>query len=485
MNKKLCLIIPLLATLAACGGGESSASSSIASSSASSSAESGEVVVPFWTTFGQKNGEALKKKAEDFSAIIEKETGKKVTINTTYEGGYDDIRNKITQGFSAGNIPTMAIAYPDHVANYLTINDGEYVYDIEDFIKDPEIGLGKQKYLGDEGGEEDFVEAFIDEGRHYAKDGTFSMPLMKSSEVLFYNMSAVRSIFKIAHPEITGDDNIRSYMSNLTWDEFIEFAQIAVDHKVISTLDFPIWYDSDSNLLISKLYQEKIGYCSIDDNGKGKIDFESGESREKAEAFVSSLVDAHNKHLLTTKGVENTYGSDAFTNGKSIFEIGSSGGTGYNDPEFAYGVCKVPVSNNNPLFVSQGPTLTFLKNPAISEAQNAERMKYAWQFAKYITNASTNVYLCVYGSEGYLPVKYSAYDTPEFVDFLENGEIYAASAKVLINDIDGAYFNAPVFKGSADLRDQCGGIVTGALLGNKGTVTELFDAAISNAKKGF
>ena len=478
-HKPIALVLPLLAVLASCGGG--------------SSPSSDVVEVPFWTTFGQKNLEAITKKANDFAALIEKNTGKKVKINCTYEGGYDEVKNKVTNGFSAGNVPTMAIAYPDHVANYLANEPkaGDYVVNLDPYMNDAEIGFGKQSYLGDKKGKDDFVEAFIDEGTHYMRSGTYSLPFMKSSEVMFYNFDAVKAAMTTYNPEIgVSDDKIRAYVDSMTWDELLTFSEYCLEHKstVLSTMKQPIWYDSDSNLFISKMFQEKIGYCSIGSDGKGVIDFEAGENRTKAEAFVNNLVAARQKGLITTKGVENTYGSDSFTHGESIFEIGSSGGTGYTMPEggaFTVGVARVPASNNTPLYVSQGPTITFLKNPAKSDAENNERMKYAWQFAKYITNADSNVYLCIYGSEGYLPVRYSAYETAEYIDFLEVGEIYADTARVLIDKIDGRYFNAPVFKGSADLRDQCGGIITGALLGDKGTVTELFNNAIINAKKGF
>ncbi len=488
MSKKpFALILPLLgASLASCGGG-------------STTPVSDNIEVPFWTTFGQKNLEALKKKAADFSTLIEKNTGKKVTINVTYEGGYDEVRDKVTNGFSAGNVPTMAIAYPDHVANYLANEPkaGDYVYNIESYMNDAEIGFGKQKFLGDTAGIDDFVEAFIDEGTHYIQKGTYSLPFMKSSEVMFYNFDAVKAgmtTYKVGDEKYdqirASDDKIKKYLSTMTWDELLDFSKHCLANKstVLDTMKQPIWYDSDSNLFISKMFQEKIPYCSIGSDSKGIIGFESGENRTKAEAFVTSLVTARREGLITTKGVENTYGSDSFTHGESIFEIGSSGGTGYTMPEggsFEVGVTRVPASNNNPLYVSQGPTITFLKNPAKSKEENDQRMKYAWQFAKYITNPDSNVYLCIYGSEGYLPVRYSSYETPEFFEFLDGGEIYADTARVLIDDINGRYFNAPVFKGSAGLRDQCGGIITGALLGDKGTVTQLFDAAITNAKKGF
>ncbi len=502
-HNKLLITLPLFALLASCGGGQassggassSSASASSASSGATSSATSvtptGKVTVPFWTTFGQKNGETLQAKADEFEEIILEEQGVEVEISLEYQGGYDDILNKITQGFSAGNIPTMAVAYPDHVANYLANEPeaGDYVYDVTPYMNDEAIGFGKQAYLGDEEGVDDFVEAFVDEGTHYIREGYYSMPYMKSSEVMFYNFSAVKRAMKFYQPDIENDEAIKEFIATMTWDQLLELSEVALENKdsVLSTLEQPIYYDSDSNLFITKMYQEGIPYCSINDSGKGVIEFESGEARTNAEAMVTALKEAHDDDLLITKDVnEGKYGSDAFNSGKCLFEIGSSGGTGYQElTGDSIGVCKVPASNENPLYVSQGPTITFLKNPAKSDAENDLRMQYAWQFYKFITNAENNVFLCVYGSEGYVPVRYSAFDSEAYISFLEEGEVYAETAKVLIQEINGRYINSPVFQGSAGLRDQCGGIITGALFGNKGTVTELFDAAITNAKKGF
>ena len=499
-------ILPLVAMLAGCGGGgggqSSAAPTPSGSTGSSSSATSfvpptGAVTVPFWTTFGQKNGEAIAQKALEFHNIMLTK-GVDVTIDCSYQGGYDDVKNKITNGFSAGNIPTIAIAYPDHVADYLAAEPtpGAYVYSLDSYMNDPQIGFGTQDYLGDfdKSGNpldrEDYVEAFLDEGTHYMRKGaTCSMPLMKSSEVLFYNADAVRRALTYQQPEISwGDDSVRNYMSEISWDDLVELARFALNHKaqVLSTLKTPIFYDSDSNFFISKMYQNEIPYASIGADGKGIIDFESGENRTRAENMVREFQTLAGQGLLTTKGVENKYGSDWFKNGETIFEIGSSGGTGYNSPEgssFKVGICRVPDSNDNPLYISQGPTMTFLKNPSLSDAENDLRMYYGWQFAKFITNPETNVFLCVYGSEGYLPVRYSAYDTDAFVEFLQEGEIYAASAKVLINDIDGKYINTEVFKGSADLRDVCEGIVKQALKG--GDVTTLFTDGIREAKGKF
>lgn len=480
----------LLGLLTGCNVSSGGSDTSISDTSSSSSS-SDAIDVEFWHTFGQKNEEALKKKATEFHDIILKQTGVNVTITTTYQGGYDDIESKITKGFAAGNIPTMAIAYPDHVANYLESEGteaGRFVYNLDSYMNDSSIGFGTQSYLGDSAsyGKSDIIPAFLEEGQQFKREGTYSLPYMKSSEVMFYNKEAVAKAFTYFKPSITGDDNIAKYMNSISWDEFMELCASIKTHKsdISTVLKVPAYYDSDSNFFISKMYQNNIGYSSIDSTGKGKIDFESGDNRTKAESMMSTLKTNYDDGLIVTKGTEGTYGSDMFTKAETIFSIGSSGGTGYNMPSadlFTVGVVPVPASNNNPLYISQGPTLTFLKNPSVSTEINNQKMNYAWQFAKFITNPETNVYMCVYGSEGYVPVRYSAYETDSYTEFLENGEIYAKTANVLINDIDGHYLNSAVFKGSSTLRDQCGGIITSVFKGTK-NITTAFGDAISTTK---
>lgn len=512
-RKALFAALPAVLALCACSqnGGDTSSSPSESEAPASSSPSSSQgqqsqpdgalpkpsakqVSFSFWTTFGQSNGEAVQAKADEFASIVEKNEGVKLDIKIEYQGGYTDILGKISKGFAVGEIPTMAIAYPDHVANYLNVQGGSLVYNLDSYMNDPVIGFGKQEYLGDSNkgqiyDADDFVESFLDEGKHYAKEGTYSLPLMKSSEVMFYNKQAVANAFKIYRPDVLSDDDRENFISHMSWDEMMELSKVALENKdkVLSTLETPIWYDSDANFIISKMYQESIPYSSVDSNGTGHIDFETGEARTKLESWLTKTKKEYDDGLIMTKGVKNTYGSDAFKNGQVLFEVGSSGGTGYNNPEgsaFEVGVARVPANNNNPLYVTQGPTMTFLRSSKISAEENDAKMYYAWQFAKYLTNPEVNDYLCVYGSEGYLPVRHSGYETDSFLEFMDGGEIYADSAKVLINDIDGNYLNTDVFVGSAELRNGMGGALTQVLTGTKG-VTQALSDAISTAKTFF
>lgn len=481
----ICLmsVVSLIGGLASCTPG---ANTSGGSTTTNTGGDVKSVTFDFWHTFGQGIVDNIQKKIDAFHDLVLENEGIDVTINFAYQGSYDDIVSKITQGFSAGNVPTLAVAYPDHVANYLSAETkpGEYVVNIQTLIDDPTIGLGKEEYLGDTYGEDDFVASFLEEGRQFVREGTYTLPFMKSSEVMFYNEEAVLRALKVKDPTFVG--STKTYLENLSWDEFIEFADFIMDNKnsVLSTMEVPVYYDSDSNLFISKMFQNNIAYSSIGEDDKGVIDFESGQARTDAEAMVSELKQQYDLGTFTTKGLQGTYGSDYFTQMKSIFSIGSSGGAGYNIPTsdtFTVGVCRVPFDNDNPLYVSQGPCLTLLRNPSKSASENDLRVKYAWKFLKYITTPQNNVDICIYGSEGYIPVRESAYATDSYLEFLVSGEDYAKTAKILLDDINGDYLNTAVFTGSARLRDEVGGLITQVLAGHK-SVTQAFEDAINTTK---
>lgn len=480
-------LFSLMGILASCGPAGGSGSSS-----GSSPADPTNVTFDFWHTFGSGNDQAINAKINEFVQIIKEEENVNLTVNSAYQGNYDDILNKIEKSFAAGTTPTLAVAYPDHVANYMynEPTPGAYVENIQPLIDDPEIGLGKESHLGDTEGEDDFIPAFIDEGRHFTRDGTYTIPYMKSSELLFYNYEAVERALTTYDPTV---NNAGEFMKSLTWDEFFEFAAYCKEnqHAILSTMDIPVYYDSDSNLFISKMYQNEIGYSSIDDNGKGVVDFETGTNREQAEAMVKQFRQYKVDGLLTTKGLEGTYASDAFTNGETMFSIGSTGGTGYNLPSagsgWSVGVCPVPASNDNPLYVSQGPSLTLLRNQAISDAENDLKIKYAWKLVKYITNADNNVELTL-SSQGYLPVRLSAFTTDIYLDFISSdpNDTFVLTAQTMLEDIDGNYLNTPVFTGSAKLRDAAASIITESLkASSEDQISEIFTTAINNAKLSF
>ena len=451
------------------------------------------ITIKFWHTFGQTVVDGLKSKIADFKKLVKENDGVDVEVDMKYQGGYDDIAKLISDGFAVKNTPTIAVAYPDNVADYIEVGKSagvDFVVNLDQFIGSAEVGFGKESWLGDKYDEEDFVEDFYEEGSAYTLKGTYSLPFLKSTEIMFYNMDLLVEVMKDYKPEFASSKTkIKEYMARISWNDFMDLCKQIKSNmaKYSNMLEVPMWYDSDANYIITKMFQNDVAYTSIDSTGKGKIEFASGETFNKV---VDLLDDARSNYaggLFTTKGIKNTYGSDFFTNEKCIFSIGSSGGSGYNFPQadaFELGVCRVPASNNKPIYVSQGPTLAMFNDRGLDKDVNEKAQRYAWKFMKYITNGQVNAEICVNGSEGYVPVRHSAYETSFFQDFMAEGERYAQCYKVVVEDVnsEGGYLVSKAFKGSASLRDECGSMLTAALTAaNKDAIPALVERAINNA----
>ena len=476
MKKVSILMFPLLiASLAGCNGGGNK--------------NDGKVVVNFWHTFGQKPEAALKSKIENFVKLVKENEGVDLEVNLSYQGAYKDMPSKVKTGIATGDQPTIAVAYPDHVADYLAFEadePGKYVVNFDKFLKDSTATFGTEAYYGDTMPESDMVKSYMDEGRSLQREGSYLIPLMKSTEIMTYNLTAVKTAMSFAYPDVPVD-RVAEFMKTITWEQLINIARAAYEHKdqISTKLEYPIYYDSDSNLFITELYQNKIGYSSIGSDGKGRVDFEEAENLTKAKAIIADLKQAHDDHLLTTQGVEGTYASNAFKEVKTLFSIGSTGGTGYTIPDagqFETAFAKVPTMGEQVAYISQGPSVCMLNNPSLEKADNEAAIKYGWKLIKYLTSKQVNVSLCVNGSEGYSPVRTSCYTTETYSDFIEGGEGYAEAALVTQNDINGRYYNSAVFPGSATLRQEVGSLVTNVLNG-KSTLDDAFTTAINNAKK--
>ena len=478
MKKVALLLLPLsLATLVGCN---------------KSKGYTGKITINFWHTFGDKAETAIEGKIAKFVELVKEEEKVDLEVVTSYQGAYKDMPQKVITGLATGDMPTIAIAYPDHVAQYMDQeggNAGKYVVNFDTYLKDEKLTFGTDEYLGDKEKESDMIKSYMDEGRVMPREGTYLIPLMKSTEIMCYNLNAVRTAMSYVHPEVPSD-KVAEYMKTITWEDLIAIAQAAYDHKseVSTNLKYPIYYDSDSNLFITDLYQNNVGYSSIGADKKGKIDFEEPVELAKAKALVQSLKDARDAHLLTTKGCEGTYASNAFKAGETLFSIGSTGGTGYTIPDsglFEVAFAKVPTMGGEEGrigYVSQGPSVCFLNNPAYSKEQNDATLKYAWKLIKYLTSKQVNVSLCVTGSEGYSPVRNSCYTTETYNDFIDAGEAYAEAALVTQNDINGRYLNTAVFTGSATLRNEVGALITNVLKGTS-SIDDAFALAINNTKK--
>lgn len=445
----------LIGVLASCGETSQSVSNSESpsetpsespsvSDSTSPSTVDEDVEISFWHTMGQTNMETL-------NGMITKFNEKFPHIKVTHaaQGGYDDIKTKISAAIPAGTTPTMAYCYPDHVAEYM---EAGAVEEMTPYIDSPTIGLGVED--GTEAtGKSDFINAYWQEGSTYSTSGVYSLPFSKSTEVLFYN----KTFFDANGLDVP-----------TTWDEF---ETVAAQIKAINSKVIPLGYDSDANLFITMCQQYGIPYTSA-----------TGDhylfNNAQAKAMVQKLKDWHTNGLITTMGTSpnSAYTSTQFVAGSLMMTIGSTGGTTYNDAgsSFDVGVAAIPqASETTKSVISQGPSIVFFKR-ATQAQKNA-----AWLFYKWISNTKNSAVYSVL--TGYNPVRTSSFVDPLYTE-RKNGtsvERLITAVSILVPTIESWYFTSPAFKGSSTARIEVGGIITQVLLGEK-TIDQAFTDAMTN-----
>ena len=490
--------------------------------------------ITFYHTMGENLRKVLNQYVKEFEALYPE-----YKIDHEQIGGYEDVRDQIATEITANKQPNIAYCYPDHVALY---NLALAVKTLDDYIASTEVitrADGSTEILGlTEEQKADFIQAYYEEGKQFGDGLMYTMPLSKSTEVLYYN----KTYFDIAQKIYTSDvaldingnpvknasgetipnPNKGNEMYNLfvpkTWDEMelicerivgIENDRLPADKKAaaakVETSEhgyniyydkdgkklaqvIPLGYDSESNWFITMCEQMGLPYTSAEGE---KFLFDTPEHH----AFVSEFRDWYLKGYVTTQEIHGSYTSSLFTaktGTKSYMSIGSSAGATHQRPSadtngqymFDVGITPIPQYNaENPKVISQGPSL------CIFEASE-EEMKASWLFVKFLC---TNVaFQADFSREsGYVPVIKSVNTDPVYADFLANANggdnIAALSVKVCLEQ-EQYYYTSPAFNGSAKARDEVGKLLQAIFKLSANTtdvpaeIKKLFEKAVSECK---
>lgn len=479
MKKKiLSLVLALLIVLStvaltACGGQETAPEDSSAPDAAP--AENGavanfevpeggydgsDVTITFYHTMGENLSTVLDQYIAEFNKLYPN-----IHVNHEKIGNYDDVREQISTEITVGNQPNLAYCYPDHVALY---NLAKAVVQMDNLI-DSQVEVkradGTTEILGltDEQ-KADFIEGYYNEGRQFGDGLMYTLPMSKSTEVLYYD----KTFF---------DENGLTVPT--TWEEM---EAVCAKIKEIDPESCPLGYDSEANWFITMCEQYQSPYTSA--TGDHYV-FNNDQNKD----FVKMFNSWYQKGYLTTQKIYGGYTSGLFTaedGMRSYMSIGSSAGANHQLPQtdadgnyrFEVGVATIPqVSESNKKVISQGPSLCIFKD------SNPQEVVASWLFAKFLT---TNV---DFQSEfamasGYVPVLKSVSTNPTYSEFLANADggkyIAALAAKVCLDQAD-AYYTSPAFNGSSTARDQVGGLMVKALTAKGDDLDAQIDKAFQEA----
>ena len=396
------------------------------------------VTITFYHTMGQNLRDVLDAYIVEFNKLYPN-----ITIVHEQVGGYDDVREQISTEITVGNQPNIAYCYPDHVAVY---NISKAVYPLDALIDNmaevtradgttERMGL-TQKQIND------FIPGYYAEGKQFGDGKMYTLPLSKSTEVLYYNAT-----FFAEH----------NLTPPTTWDEMEALCAkiLEIDPDCI-----PLGYDSESNWFITMCEQLGTPYTSA--TGEHFL-FNTPENRE----FVKRFRGWFEAGYVTTQEIYGAYTSGLFTaetGQKSYMSIGSSAGATHQRPTkvdgeypFEVGIATIPQANpDQPKVISQGPSL------CIFNKANIQEVYASWLFVKYLT--TTVEFQAEFSMvSGYVPVLKSVakneYYKTEFLDKADGGDFIAAlSAKVCLDQVD-AYYTSPAFNGSSVARDEVGKLI--------------------------
>ena len=449
-SKRALVLLASSLLLVACGGKDEVSDKGLIK-------EKTEITV--WTTFNA-----------DYQSVIDKVIAKvqkdepNLTINYVKQStGYDGLKDMTVEGFATDTYPDVVVAYPDSVADFI---NADKALDIAPYMNNDVYGWTEEDFA-------DVYQAYIEEGQNYTIEGTYSLPLTKSTEAMYYN----HDIIGITLPGVNnGEALTEAYINSLTWDEMFNVLGPALlayndsldaDHKLIKATDDDwciLGYDSDSNLFITLAEQYGYGYTSIDEFGNGSIDFVNDDMK----ALMNKFNGYYRNRLLQTQGTHGNYTNYLFTAGNCIFTVGSTGGVGYqfsSSNPMNVGVALIPQAGGEHAkkVINQGPSLAFLDH------DSDNRALASWLFYKEWTKTEYNAQWAEIS--GYSPIRKSVAEDDNYLEYAnvssaETAYGLASKEALLARNATyaagvGAYlYSSPVFFGSATARTSVGSLLT-------------------------
>lgn len=414
--------------------------------------------------FYSSQGDDLSKVTQNAIASFEaKYPGWKV--EHSQPGGYDEVLSKVRGDLTAGLQPDLAYCYADHVAQYLdtgtVVDMNKYLTNSQSYTYTAGENTKKIDRIGftDEDVSK-FIPGYFEEGKAknfgghkaagYEDDALLTLPFVKSTELLYYNPDALKTL-GVEVPT--------------TWDELWSICEKAKQQWPTCT---PLGYDSDANWFITMAEQLGFGYTSPDDNQHFLF------NNENAAAWLEKVADYYNKgYIITQATYEGAYTSSLFVKGPEnnglVFCIGSSGGASNQaGTGFVTDVAPIPgVDENHNQCISQGPSLVMLTGGhGVTNPSEKEIMTF--QFVKELLDVEFQAQFAK--ASGYNPMRTDVYEVASYKSFLEgedtdNGgklkdkQLVVAKAANAAQVLSNRFFVSPAFIGSSTARSCVGTVM--------------------------
>jgi multiple sugar transport system substrate-binding protein len=396
--------------------------------------------IEFWHSMSGPNGEAVQYLVDRFNA--ENEYG--ITVNATYQGGYNDAHQKVTAALVAGEYPSIGQAYGNNVATYFPSSK---VVQLDSFIFD--VTYGVKDF-------EDIIEGYRKESSAFEDGKFYTLPFSKSTEVLYYN------------PDFFNKEGLWADRAGDVFTPPTTWAELEATAKAITAITGKpsFGYDSIANLFITWTQQNGGAYTRTEGTTVvDKVLFNNPEAVEAVEFFAKGVREGY----FRVAG-DDRYLSGPFVSGDLMMYIGSTSGSVFNTSDlFTYDSAQVPFGKEK-LVIQQGANFFMLDN-------GVEKNLAAFIFLNWAMETEQTVEWSM--RSGYLPVRESARDLPVYKEFLDS--------RVNPTKITGASYTSDqyifdaIFPESFSVRQAVDVAVQEVLAGNK-TATQAIEDAYNSLR---
>ncbi|UCG00100.1 MAG: ABC transporter substrate-binding protein [Spirochaetaceae bacterium] len=366
------------------------------------------VEITYWHQFTRFQQETLEALVEEFNNTNQWN----IKVTAEFGGRYNDLYNKMVTAIAAGRVPDLVAAYQNEAAAYQV--SGALV-DINDYIDDPQWGLGEER--------SDYFEGFLQQDVNAQFGGSrLGFPPNRSLELLYYNLDWLKQMGFSAPPK--------------NWDEFYQMCKKATDPAKNQ-------YGYAINTGASNVFGQVISRGGEVAKADGSGYTYNTRQMKDSMAFMKKLYDEG-----ASRKIAEQYGEqNDFANWKVLFTMSSTAGLPYyagsvakgEQGPFDWSVGAVPHTTARPALDIYGASVSIPKS-------TPQRQLAAWLLVKYLTQPGPQAKWVE--ATNYFPVRKSTAE--QLGTYLSKNPNYKTAYDLLLGSDAKA---EPPFAGYAEVRD--------------------------------
>ncbi len=366
------------------------------------------VEITYWHQFTRFQQETLEALVEEFNNTNQWN----IKVTAEFGGRYDDLYNKMVTAIAAGSVPDLVAAYQNEAAAYQV--SGALV-DINDYIDDPQWGLGDER--------SDYFEGFLQQDVNAQFGGArLGFPPNRSLELLYYNLDWLKQMGFSGPPK--------------NWDEFYQMCKKATNP---AENQYGYAINTGASNVFAQVISRGGEVAKVDGSG---YTYNTRQIKDSM-AFMKKLY----QEGVSRKIAERYGEQNDFANWKVLFTMSSTAGLPYyagsvaksEQGPFEWSVAAVPHTTARPALDIYGASVSIPKS-------TPQRQLAAWLLIKYLTQPGPQAKWVE--ATNYFPVRKST--AAQLGDYLSKNPNYKTAYDLLLGSDAKA---EPPFAGYAEVRD--------------------------------